>query len=156
MQRFPVRPSLLLLPFLLVLVLCTVCAEGRSGAAQWGTFTRCVGRRAGRLLFSPGGSCAATRMYGQFRAMNRANCKKCDKYFHCMANSLAMSCRGRHKRRVAEVISLCREVSQPGNPKDRRGDEAANRFGRNGGNCGARYLRSYGCAYNPRTGRCKW
>uniref|UniRef100_A0A023G0P8 Putative secreted protein n=1 Tax=Amblyomma parvum TaxID=251391 RepID=A0A023G0P8_AMBPA len=139
MQRFPVRPSLLLLPFLLVLVLCTVCAEGRSGAAQWGTFTRCVGRRAGRLLFSPGGSCAATRMY-----------------FHCMANSLAMSCRGRHKRRVAEVISLCREVSQPGNPKDRRGDEAANRFGRNGGNCGARYLRSYGCAYNPRTGRCKW
>ncbi|KAK8756449.1 hypothetical protein V5799_000849 [Amblyomma americanum] len=157
LRRFPVRPSLLLLPLLLVLVLCAVCGQGRSGGAQWGRFTACVYRRAGRLLRSRSGACAAAQMFRQFHAMNRANCRKCDKYFHCRANFLAVrSCRGGSSRRVAEIISFCRELSQPGNPRDRRGDEAANRFGRRGGNCGARYLRSYGCAYRPRTGQCRW
>uniref|UniRef100_A0A023FQ83 Putative serum amyloid a n=1 Tax=Amblyomma cajennense TaxID=34607 RepID=A0A023FQ83_AMBCJ len=157
LRRFPVRPSLLLLPLLLVLLLCTVCGEGRSGPAQWTVFTVCVHSRARHLLKTPSGACAAAYMFQQFRAMNNANCRKCDKYFHCRANYLAVrSCRGRFNRRVAEIISNCREVSQPGNPKDRREDEEANRFGRRGGNCGAKYLRSYGCAYNPKNGKCKW
>uniref|UniRef100_L7M0V3 Serum amyloid a protein n=1 Tax=Rhipicephalus pulchellus TaxID=72859 RepID=L7M0V3_RHIPC len=152
------RLSLLLLAVAaLAMLLLATSVEGRSGGMQWPRFMFCISTRAGPLLATPSGSCASGKMLAQFRAMNRANCKNCDKYFHCMANWQAIyRCRGRFNRKVATVISNCREYSQPGNPADSRGDEVANRYGRSGGNCGARYLRSYGCAYNPKTGRCKW
>uniref|UniRef100_A0A224Z8G1 Serum amyloid A protein n=1 Tax=Rhipicephalus zambeziensis TaxID=60191 RepID=A0A224Z8G1_9ACAR len=152
------RLSLLLLAVaaLAVLLLAT-SVEGRSGRMQWPRFVYCISRRAGPLLATPSGRCASRKMRGQFSAMNKANCMNCDKYFHCMANWLAIhKCRGRFKRKVATVISNCREYSQREKPADRRGDEAANRYGQSGGNCGARYLRKHKCAYNPKTRQCKW
>ncbi|XP_037519201.1 uncharacterized protein LOC119396180 [Rhipicephalus sanguineus] len=137
--------------------LFATCVEGSSGGMQWPRFMFCISLRAGPALATRSGSCASAKMLGQFRIMNRVSCKNCDKYFHCMANWLATyRCRGRFNRYVARVISHCREYSQPGNPADSRADEEANRYGRVGGNCGARYLRAYRCAYNPRTGQCKW
>ncbi|XP_037578702.1 uncharacterized protein LOC119461455 [Dermacentor silvarum] len=157
LRGLPFRSSLLLAVVALVMLMFVICLEGRSAKMQWPRFTYCVSRRGGPALATPSGSCAARKMYGQFRTMSRINCKNCDKYFHCMANWLATRrCRGRYNWKVAIVISHCREYSQPGNPADRRGDEAANRYGRGGGNCGARYLRRHRCAYNPRTGQCKW
>ncbi|XP_050027375.1 uncharacterized protein [Dermacentor andersoni] len=157
LRGLPLRPSLLLAVTSLVLLLLAMAVEARSSKMQWPRFTYCITRRAGPVLATPSGSCASRKMLGQFRTMNRVNCKNCDKYFHCMANWLATrKCRGRFNLRVAKAISYCREYSQPGNPADRRGDEEANRYGRGGGNCGARYLRRHKCAYNPRTGKCKW
>lgn len=154
----PLRPSLVLLAVAALAVLMfAMPVEGRSKRMQWPRFVSCISRRGGAALATPSGRCASGKMLGQFRTMNRVNCRNCDKYFHCMANWLAIhKCRGRFKKHVAVVISYCREYSQPGNAADRRGDEEANRYGRRGGNCGARYLRRHKCAYNPRTGRCKW
>ncbi|XP_049528617.1 serum amyloid A protein-like [Dermacentor silvarum] len=151
------RPSLPLTVAALLVLTFAMCVEGRSGSMQWPRFMNCVRKRAGRDIGTPSGSCAARKMLGQFLTMRRVKCMHCDKYFHCTANWLATRrCRGRHNWKVASVISKCREYSQPGNPADSREDEEANRYGRAGGNCGARYLRPAKCAYNPKTGQCKW
>ncbi|XP_037280151.2 uncharacterized protein LOC119173430 [Rhipicephalus microplus] len=152
------RWSLLLLAMAaLAALLLATSVEGRSAKMQWPRFAYCISRKAGPLLATPSGRCASRKMRGQFNAMKAANCVNCDKYFHCMANWLAIhKCKGRFKRKVATVISYCREDSQRESPAERRADEAANRYGRSGGNCAARYLRRNKCAYNPKTKQCKW
>ncbi|XP_077539423.1 uncharacterized protein LOC144152089 [Haemaphysalis longicornis] len=148
--------TLLLAPTAVLLLCQFEGVSARSGPMQWPRFMNCVRKRAGVMLGTRSGACAANRMYKQFRIMTRVNCKNCDKYFHCMANRLAVQCGGRFSRPVAVVISFCREHSQRESARHRRADEAANKFGRKGGNCAARYLRKAKCAYNPRSGRCKW
>ena len=37
---------------------------------------------------------------------------------------------------------------------DGRADDIANRYGRNGGNCGVKYLCKVNCMYNPRDESC--
>ncbi|CAN7989454.1 unnamed protein product [Ixodes hexagonus] len=132
--------------------------QGQSGGTNWARFLVCL-KRAGRTLGTRVGICAQGAMFGQYRRMNRANCRNCDKYFHCVANRNAMRCGGRSRPgranawRVATVISNCRERSQGGG-RDSRQDQAANLLGRKGGNCERAYLRRVRCFFHPRTGRC--
>ncbi|CAN7984413.1 unnamed protein product [Ixodes pacificus] len=130
----------------------------QSGGTSWPRFFLCL-RRGGRALGTGVGICAQRAMFAQYRRMNRANCRNCDKYFHCVANRRAMHCGGRRRRsrqiawRVATVVSNCRERSQGGG-RDSRQDQVANRLGRNGGNCERAYLDKVRCYFRPRTGRC--
>ena len=93
--------------------------------------------------------------------MIRANCRNCDKYFHCQGNYEAVyKCRGPFRETTAAAISNLREWYQGGGSSgsgnvDSAADQAANRFGRGGGNCASRYLKKVKCAYNPKTKACK-
>ncbi|EEC01825.1 serum amyloid A protein, putative, partial [Ixodes scapularis] len=130
----------------------------QSGGTSWSKFVDCL-RKGGRTLGTGVGICAQRAMLAQYRRMNRANCRNCDKYFHCVANRNAMRCGGRSRRgrqiawRVATVVSNCRERSQGGG-RDSRQDQIANRLGRNGGNCERAYLKRVRCFFRPRTGSC--
>ena len=53
------------------------------------------------------------------------------------------------------IPSDCREFAQGGaDSPDSQADQAANRFGRSGGNCGKRYLCAVNCKYNPADDTC--
>ncbi|KAK2148818.1 hypothetical protein LSH36_481g03064 [Paralvinella palmiformis] len=56
-------------------------------------------------------------------------------------------------RNTARIISDCREGDCQ--DADSSADQAANRYGRSGGNCASRYLCNVNCKYNPRDGSCK-
>jgi len=98
-------------------------------------------------------SCSLRMMCEQFNAMRMANCRNCDKYFHCKGNYNAVyRCSGPNTRRTAELISNLREWldwRNWNNWSDSNADQAANRYGRNGNNCESAYLSAVKCAYNP-------
>ncbi|XP_064468730.1 serum amyloid A-5 protein-like [Ornithodoros turicata] len=141
--------------FLAALSGMLIVVQAQSGGINWSGILRCLsnagGYRPNRDTF-----CAARQMLAGYTEMRRANCRNCDKYFHCQANYNAVSRCGRSRsaRETARKISDCREYSQGGGP-DSVADQEANRFGRNLGNCGDRYLRRVGCAYNPSTRTCR-
>jgi Serum amyloid A protein len=103
--------------------------------------------------------CSAARMWDAYNDMKAANCKNCDKYFHCRGNYDAVyRCRGILQRATAETISNLREWVfgwKDASTGDSAADQVANLYGRNGGNCAARYLAAYKCAYNPSTRLCR-
>uniref|UniRef100_A0A8C1EPE8 Serum amyloid A protein n=3 Tax=Cyprinus carpio TaxID=7962 RepID=A0A8C1EPE8_CYPCA len=78
----------------------------------------------------------AKDMWRAYRDMRKANWKGADKYFHARGNYDAAR-RGPGGRWAAKVISDGREalqgLSRRGN-SDAAADQAANRWGRNGGN----------------------
>ncbi|KAK2166450.1 hypothetical protein LSH36_39g12013 [Paralvinella palmiformis] len=90
-----------------------------------------------------------------FQEMRSANCKNCDKYFHCSGNYNAVfNChRSDLNRKTAEIISNCREDICGG--PDSASDQQANRYGRSGGNCTSRYLCKNDCQYNPQDRTCR-
>ncbi|XP_068203376.1 serum amyloid A-5 protein-like [Palaemon carinicauda] len=78
----------------------------------------------------------ASDMVRSYTDMRKANWKNSDKYFHARGNYDAAR-RGPGGRWAARVISNGRErVDQwrGGRPQDSAADQAANRWGRNGGN----------------------
>lgn len=98
--------------------------------------------------------CSAGKMWDNYNKMKSANCKNCDKYFHCQGNYEAVhKCSGVLQVFTAETISNMREWNSS-NPADSAEDQKANRFGRNGGSCASEYLAKVKCAYNPATGKC--
>ncbi|CAF99678.1 unnamed protein product [Tetraodon nigroviridis] len=75
-------------------------------------------------------------MYRAYRDMRKANWKNSDKYFHARGNYDAAQ-RGPGGRWAAKVISDAREWAQQKTGRgasDSAADQAANRWGRNGGN----------------------
>jgi hypothetical protein len=60
------------------------------------------------------------------------------------------------KKATAKQISDMREWAIFGGGADSAADQEANLYGRNGGNCASKYLKSVRCAYNPATRQCKW
>ncbi|KAI0222270.1 hypothetical protein LSAT2_026478 [Lamellibrachia satsuma] len=101
--------------------------------------------------------CAIRKMLTQYLAMQYANCRNCDKYFHCQANFNAVYlCSGGDARRAAVAISECREISQTGTDSpDGAADMRANLYGRHGGDCHAKYGCAYNCNYKPSDGSCQ-
>ena len=105
--------------------------------------------------------CSASKMRQAYNEMTRVNCRNCDLYFHCIGNYNAVyECSGILQHSTAASISNGREWSDQirgrSDSGSSRNDQAANSFGRNGGNCAARYLARERCAYNPKTRQCKW
>ncbi|XP_077492627.1 uncharacterized protein LOC144103799 [Amblyomma americanum] len=143
--------------FLLLLVVCTRAAqngeEHRTVRRSLSSWTNCLNRHRS-LLLSYNGRCAATQLGFAYGRMILANCKNCDKYFHCIGNYWAMNeCNNSDEtRRAAEVISDCREWGD--NSRDASRDQEANLYGRNGGDCSVRFLAPENCAYNPSTKVC--
>ena len=135
-----------------ILVICGVLEQDvvSGSIGSWA----CIAGVTARYTFSRDGRCSLNQMQSSYNAMKQANCRNCDKYFHCKGNYNAVyRCqRSSTNRRVAVAISNCREQGQ--NSADSRADQVANRYGRNGGNCESRYLCSYGCYYDPRSRRC--
>ncbi|KAJ8315474.1 hypothetical protein KUTeg_007624 [Tegillarca granosa] len=131
--------------FLLTIILVVCSLATKSTASSW----PCIARASVRYIFTSEGRCSLNKMRQAYNEMRDANCRNCDKYFHCMANYNAVyNCQqSSTNRNVARRISDCRESGQ--NSADSRADQVANRYGRNGGNCGSRYLCEYGCYYNP-------
>ncbi|CAG0907049.1 unnamed protein product [Cyprideis torosa] len=111
-------------------------------------------------FFTVWNQCSYDKMWDNYNKMKAANCKKCDKYFHCQGNYEAVhNCQGGFQRQMASIISNIREWSQwrPGSgSNDSAADQAANLFGRNGGDCASEYLRKVNCTWNPKTGKCSW
>ncbi len=99
-------------------------------------------------------------MWTAFNDLKAANCRNCDKYFHCIGNYNAVyRCNGILQWTTADHISNLREWStgiggSGTGGSDSKADQEANKFGRNGGNCANRYLSAVKCAYNPSTRRC--
>ncbi|CAG0903724.1 unnamed protein product [Cyprideis torosa] len=101
--------------------------------------------------------CSAGKMWDNYNKMKAADCINCDKYFHCQGNYEAVhDCGGWLQRQTAEAISDLREWYQGSETADSAADQAANLFGRNGGDCASEYLRKANCAWNPKTGKCAW
>ena len=105
--------------------------------------------------------CSARKMREAYNEMVRVNCRNCDLYFHCIGNYKAVrECSGSLQHFTATIISNGREWSDQlrgrSDSGSSRNDQEANEYGRNGGNCAARYLSATNCAYNPRTKQCKW
>lgn len=105
--------------------------------------------------------CSSRKMWDAYNDMIAANCLNCDKYFHCRGNYDAVyRCEGKDQISTATTISDLREWLPGGSSgsgaADSAADQEANRFGRNGGNCTSRYLRSANCAWNPNTRICSW
>ncbi|OXA63196.1 serum amyloid A-5 protein [Folsomia candida] len=99
--------------------------------------------------------CSAGKMWTNYNAMKAANCRNCDKYFHCQGNYEAVrNCRGILQVATATAISNLREWAQGNDTPDSAADQAANVYGRNGGNCAGRYLGAVNCKWNPRTKKC--
>ncbi|KAI0222276.1 hypothetical protein LSAT2_026485 [Lamellibrachia satsuma] len=136
------------------LVLGSVEVEGTS----WYAMAKCVRSKLGwGIITKSGVRCAIWKMFWQYRAMRSANCRNCDKYFHCQANYNAVYlCSGTGARKAAIAISECREISQTGTDSpDGAADMRANAYGRNGGNCYARYGCANNCNYRPSDRSCK-
>ncbi|CAF1291253.1 unnamed protein product [Adineta steineri] len=87
----------------------------------------------------------------RYLEMQTANCKNCDKFFHCKGNFDAVHRCGNtdNARRIAKKISDCREEAQDAGSIDSQADQEANEYGRNGGNCEKKYLCKVRCNYNP-------
>jgi len=91
-------------------------------------------------------------MWSAYNDMRAANCRNCDKYFHCIGNYNAVhQCSGILQETTARHISNLREWR---GGSDSKADQEANKFGRGGGDCARRYLLIANCAYNPSTRRC--
>ena len=136
-------------PVLLFILLVANYSNAQSGSMNWFKFTSCAGTTLG--------SCAASKLNRAFDMMKKANCLNCDKYFHCKGNYNAVAtCGGRKATNIADAkkISDCREAAQSGHASDSDQDQIANAYGRNGGNCEARYLCSAKCKWNPTKGTC--
>uniref|UniRef100_A0A6M2CS54 Putative conserved secreted protein synganglion overexpressed n=1 Tax=Rhipicephalus microplus TaxID=6941 RepID=A0A6M2CS54_RHIMP len=101
------------------------------------------------------GNCAAGKLGEAYWKMYWANCKNCDKYFHCTGNYNAVhQCtNSAQASRAAEAISDCREEVDNGG-EDSALDQQANRAGRRGENCSALYLEAVKCFYHPKNGTC--
>ncbi|PAA87120.1 hypothetical protein BOX15_Mlig010572g1 [Macrostomum lignano] len=142
-----------------VVLLLTVSCGQSSAFDFYGCIFRCpvrLARSIGPSLIAS--SCPAWKMIQAYRDMVSANCKKCDKYFHCMGNYNAVHHCGANvlkNRLIAKAISDCRELCQSEKKRSSAADQVANRYGRNGGNCAGKYLCAYGCAYNPHNKSCK-
>lgn len=139
---------------LLFCLLAPAFGGSRQRRSNLFTFGWCLARHP--LEFATqDGLCAARQLYSTYREMIAANCLNCDKFFHCIGNSRAMSLCGasENARRGAEAMSNCREEGDGGGT-DSRDDQEANLFGRNGGLCASKYLDSVRCAYNPGTKIC--
>ena len=112
-----------------------------SQSMNWFKFSTCTGR----YLFS----CPGRELNSQYKEMKAANCKNCDKYFHCKGNFNAVkNCPGIESYNISKKISDCREKSQNAFSLDSLEDQKANLHGRNGGDCSI-YLCRYKCSYNP-------
>ncbi|XP_076366056.1 uncharacterized protein LOC143254989 [Tachypleus tridentatus] len=151
-MRFATTPFLGLVPVILVLSLIT--DVGYCGT-NWLIFTRCITEKMGVSAITDSDvRCAGIEMFKSYWKMSTIKCINCDKYFHCQGNYNAVYKCGRKSQsiRTAEVISDCREFSQGGT--DSGADQAANRYGRNGGNCAAKYLCDVNCKYNPNDDTC--
>jgi serum amyloid A protein len=117
---------------------------------NWWAFYRCVGTSLS--------SCAGMRLRQAYNDMQSANCRNCDKYFHCRGNYDAVyTCFGNRQEniRIAKRISDCRELAQGSSTADSRADQVANQYGRNGGNCDMPYLCAVRCGWNKLTRTCR-
>ncbi|CAF1459601.1 unnamed protein product [Rotaria magnacalcarata] len=87
-------------------------------------------------------TCPGRMLKARYNEMKAANCKNCDKFFHCKGNFDAVYRCGEsdQTRRIAKKISDCREEAQDAGSADSRADQEANEFGRNGGECEKKYL----------------
>jgi hypothetical protein len=120
-----------------------------SGAMNNAKFLLCAGTDIN--------SCQFKKLKESFDQMNAANCKFCDKYFHCKGNYDAVyGCSGSidTKRATAKKLSDCREKAQNSNPSDSRLDQIANADGRKGVNCATKYLCKSSCAWSPSRRTC--
>ncbi|KZS20420.1 putative Serum amyloid A-1 protein [Daphnia magna] len=102
--------------------------------------------------------CSSAKMWGAYNEMKAANCRNCDRYFHCIGNYRAVyQCTGPLRRSTASFISNMREWTDgfrdSGNNSAE--DQKANNHGRHGRDCGI-YLRNVGCAYRPSNKKCHW
>ncbi|XP_037579928.2 serum amyloid A-1 protein-like [Dermacentor silvarum] len=150
----PVHPTLRALTA--VLLLHGSCGRGYHGLrGQWAQFTGCVSVNANAWLVTTSGGCGARGMYQTFSDMITANCSNCDNFFHCKAHYLAAKCGGQDSSRVAEVVSLCWIQSQRDEYGNRHGNEEAEEYGSNGGDCAERYLLREDCHYRPSSGECR-
>ncbi|CAF3876388.1 unnamed protein product [Rotaria magnacalcarata] len=79
-------------------------------------------------------TCPGRMLKARYNEMKAANCKNCDKFFHCKGNFDAVYRCGEsdQTRRIAKKISDCREEAQDAGSADSRADQEANEFGRNG------------------------
>ena len=134
---------------LLFVLLVANYSNAQSGSMNWFKFTKCAGHTMT--------SCAASKLNNAFDMMKKADCLNCDKYFHCKGNYNAVySCSGSRATNSANAkkISDCREAAQTGSASDSAQDQMANAYGRNGGNCEAKYLCAAKCKWNPVKGTC--
>ncbi|XP_013783005.1 uncharacterized protein LOC106467222 [Limulus polyphemus] len=151
-MRFAAMPFLGLAPVILVL---SFVADVSHSQTDWLYFANCIRKELGFSAVTDGDvRCAGIEMFKSYKKMSSVKCINCDKYFHCQGNYNAVyRCNQKSQSiRTAEVISDCREFSQGGT--DSADDQAANRYGRNGGNCAAKYLCDVNCKYNPNDGTC--
>ncbi|KAA0722843.1 Serum amyloid A-3 protein [Triplophysa tibetana] len=97
-------------------------------------FVMVVGVQAQWHRFPGQAAGGAKDMWRAYSDMKEANWKNSDKYFHARGNSEAAK-RGSGGRWAAAVISNGREAIQRaiGRGQDSAADQAANRWGRNGG-----------------------
>lgn len=114
-----------------------------------------------------GNYCSVVQLGASFTDMLDMNCiHDCDKYFHCQGNYNAVyKCKPEidfiaqkdTRELTAKLVSDLREYSQiksGRHAEDSAEDEAANMFGRGGGNCAEAYLKPLNCSYDPETGWC--
>ncbi|XP_041354317.1 serum amyloid A-1 protein-like [Gigantopelta aegis] len=134
---------------LLLVVVCSSACVVECGIGSW----FCMAWHS--ITINSDARCSLGKMQSAYNQMRAANCVNCDKYFHCMGNYNAVyRCqRSQKNREIAQTISNCREWGQ--NSPDSTADQAANRYGRNGGNCASRYLCSVNCMYSPIVGTCR-
>ncbi|XP_041356073.1 uncharacterized protein LOC121373474 [Gigantopelta aegis] len=142
-------------PLLAVIVLAVlvVCPTEGATLGSW----LCLASKMMAALFESHSDrhCSLQRFTESFNLMTRVKCANCDKFFHCTANYNAVfGCQASQANRdAAETISNCRETGTE-NSTDSIADQAANHFGRNGGNCGERYLCAHNCMFNPINNTC--
>ena len=87
--------------------------------------------------------------------MKEANCPNCGEYFHCKGNYEAVyECDGGVYKDVAAGAISNGEWLAAGEEDSVRNYEA-NRFGRGGGDCAAKYLQRNGCNYEPGSKTCE-
>lgn len=133
---------------LLACLLASALGARRQRRSSFFSMVGCVGRNS-QALTSVGALCAARELWNAYQEMRAANCKNCDKYFHCIGNYQAMKNCGNSEeaRRGAEAMSNCREEADRG--ADSGADQVANLYGRNGGDCALQYLTPVQCKYDP-------
>ncbi|CAF1386589.1 unnamed protein product, partial [Rotaria sordida] len=79
-------------------------------------------------------ACPSRQLRTRYNEMTTANCKNCDKFFHCQGNYDAVYLCGKtpNNIRIAKKISDCREEAQDAGSADSQADQRANKFGRDG------------------------
>ncbi|KAG7173937.1 serum amyloid A-5 protein-like [Homarus americanus] len=118
-----------------VLAVVLVAASVVAADPDPGFWSRGKQRIRDSVKFAKDASRGTSDMHRAYRDMRKANWRNSDRYFHSRGNADAAS-RGPGGRWAAEVISNTREITdrlRGGSAADSARDQAANRWGRNGG-----------------------